>query len=128
MSNQALGSKKWKDIRLRVLARDGYVCTYCGTHLEGGNATVDHITSRKVGGDIWDMDNLTSACKPCNSRKGSRFFNRVSTPLSLKTVLSLRRRSHDHRRRLKSHDGRTKTESSQRKPHQARGKEKTAIR
>jgi 5-methylcytosine-specific restriction endonuclease McrA len=79
LSNQALGSKKWKDIRLRVLARDGYVCTYCGTHLEGGNATVDHITSRKVGGDIWDMDNLTSACKPCNSRKGSRFFNRVST-------------------------------------------------
>lgn len=80
LSNKALGTGKWKDIRLRVLARDGYVCTYCGTHLEGGNATVDHITSRKVGGSLFDMDNLTSACKPCNSRKGSRFFNRVSTP------------------------------------------------
>ncbi len=73
LSNKALGSKKWKDIRLRVLARDG-------THLEGSNATVDHITSRKVGGSLFDLDNLTSACKPCNSRKGSRFFNRVSTP------------------------------------------------
>ena len=80
LSNKALGSKKWKDIRLRVLARDGYVCTYCGTHLEGGNATVDHITSRKVGGEIFDLDNLTSACKSCNSKKGSRFLVPVSTP------------------------------------------------
>lgn len=80
MSKQALGTGKWKALRLRVLARDGYLCTYCGTHLEGGNATVDHITSRKTGGDLFDMDNLTSACKSCNSRKGSRFFRSASTP------------------------------------------------
>jgi len=79
LSKQALGTGKWKALRLRVLARDGYLCTYCGTHLEGGNATVDHITSRKVGGDLFDMDNLTSACKSCNSRKGSRFFRGAST-------------------------------------------------
>lgn len=80
MSKDPLGSGKWKQLRLRVLARDGWVCTYCGTHLEGGNATVDHITSRKTGGDMWDMDNLTSACKSCNSRKGVGFFRRDSTP------------------------------------------------
>lgn len=80
MSKDALGSGKWKQLRLRVLARDGWVCTYCGTHLEGGNATVDHIVSRKTGGDLWDMDNLTSACKSCNSRKGVGFFRRDSTP------------------------------------------------
>ena len=80
LSKSALGSGKWKQLRLRVLARDGWVCTYCGTHLEGGNATVDHITSRKTGGDMWDMDNLTSACKSCNSRKGMGFFRRDSTP------------------------------------------------
>ena len=80
LSKSALGSGKWKQLRLRVLARDGWVCTYCGTHLEGGNATVDHITSRKTGGDMWDMDNLTSACKSCNSRKGMGFFKRDSTP------------------------------------------------
>jgi len=80
LSKSALGSGKWKQLRLRVLARDGWVCTYCGTHLEGGNATVDHITSRKTGGDMWDMDNLTSACKSCNSRKGMGFFRRASTP------------------------------------------------
>ena len=80
LSSRALGTQQWKDLRLRVLARDGYVCTYCGTHLEGGNATVDHITSRKSGGSLFDLDNLTSACKPCNSKKGSRFLSRGSTP------------------------------------------------
>lgn len=80
LSNKALGSARWKLTRLRVLARDGFVCTYCGTHLEGANATVDHITSRKTGGSLFDMDNLTSACKPCNSKKGSRFLSRGSTP------------------------------------------------
>ncbi len=80
LSNKALGSAKWKSLRLRVLARDGFVCTYCGVHLEGANATVDHITSRKVGGSLFDMENLTSACKSCNSRKGSRFLRGRSTP------------------------------------------------
>jgi len=80
LSNQALGSKKWKVIRLRVLARDGWICTYCNKDLKGGDATVDHITSRKTGGDMWDMDNLTSACKACNSAKGTLFFRRGSTP------------------------------------------------
>ena len=80
LSKDALGSGKWKQIRLRVLARDGWVCTYCNKHLEGADATVDHITSRKQGGSLFDMDNLTSACKSCNSSKGSLFFRRDSTP------------------------------------------------
>ena len=80
LTNKALGSAKWKSLRLRVLARDGYTCTYCGTHLEGANATVDHITSRKSGGDLFSLDNLTSACKRCNSKKGSRFLSLASTP------------------------------------------------
>jgi 5-methylcytosine-specific restriction endonuclease McrA len=80
LSKRALGSGKWKMLRLRVLSRDGWVCTYCHKDLKGADATVDHITSRKVGGDIWDMDNLTSACKSCNSRKGAHFFSTGSTP------------------------------------------------
>ena len=80
LSKSALGSGKWKQLRLRVLARDGWQCTYCHKDLKGGDATVDHIVSRKVGGDVFQMENLTSACKSCNSRKGSRFFSTVSTP------------------------------------------------
>ena len=80
LSKDALGSGQWKTMRLRVLARDGWVCTYCNKHLEGADATVDHITSRKQGGSVFDMDNLTSACKSCNSSKGTGFFRRGSTP------------------------------------------------
>ena len=90
LSKSALGSGKWKLIRLRVLARDGWVCTYCHKDLKGADATVDHITSRKVGGDLFDMENLTSACKSCNSRKGSRFFRSGSTPPAFPSNISPR--------------------------------------
>jgi 5-methylcytosine-specific restriction endonuclease McrA len=68
MTNKALGSKKWKDIRLRVLARDGYVCYICG-----GEATqVDHVIPRTKMGDMWDMDNLAAICRRCNLMKGDK--------------------------------------------------------
>jgi len=61
-------SRKYKEQRLRVLARDGYVCVYCNQDAN----TVDHIVSLKQGGDPIDMDNMVACCKRCNSSKGSR--------------------------------------------------------
>jgi 5-methylcytosine-specific restriction endonuclease McrA len=80
LTNKALGSKKWKDIRLRVLARDGYVCYICG-----GEATqVDHVIPRTKMGDMWDMDNLAAVCRTCNIKKGDKqlgvFLGSASTP------------------------------------------------
>ena len=68
--NKELGTTKWKRIRLEVLDRDDRICAYCG----GIADTVDHIQSRVSGGDLWDQDNLVSACKSCNSRKGKKPF------------------------------------------------------
>ena len=34
-------SRKYKEVRLRALARDGYVCHYCGA--ENKDMTIDHI-------------------------------------------------------------------------------------
>ena len=48
MTNRALGSKKWKDLRLRVLARDGRICYVCG----GEANQVDHIVPRVKGGNL----------------------------------------------------------------------------
>lgn len=74
-----LSTGHWKKQRLRVLARDGYTCTYCGDVA----TEVDHIIPRKVGGSH-DMDNLTSACRRCNLLKGARseglFLFRPTTP------------------------------------------------
>ena len=66
--HKALGSGKWKQLRLRILARDGYECAYCGQPAD----SVDHIISRASGGDMWDAENLVACCRRCNSKKGDR--------------------------------------------------------
>jgi len=71
-----IGSKKWKDLRLSVLARDGYICYVCG----GEADQVDHIFPRSKGGSTFDQFNCAAICRKCNLVKGARFFNRKATP------------------------------------------------
>lgn len=53
-----------------ILKRDGYTCQYCGRN-SGERMTIDHVVPRAVGGKtIWE--NVVSACRTCNTRKGSR--------------------------------------------------------
>lgn len=55
--------------RKEVFARDHYTCQYCGT--KSKELTIDHVTPRYRGGrHTWD--NLVSACKSCNHRKGGK--------------------------------------------------------
>ncbi len=58
-------------LRYRILARDGYRCTYCGAGTEDVELQVDHIIPRARGGDT-EPGNLTTACGPCNRGKGDR--------------------------------------------------------
>jgi hypothetical protein len=80
------GTAKWKRVRLEVLARDNYCCYYCG----GPATSVDHIqpVAKSDGENVYDPSYLVSACKPCNSSKGSRsqsfFLASISTPPALK--------------------------------------------
>jgi 5-methylcytosine-specific restriction endonuclease McrA len=76
MSERAIGSGKWKKLRITILDRDGWQCAICG----GPADTVDHIIPRVKGGDMWASDNLQSLCKSDNSRKGGRFFSHKATP------------------------------------------------
>jgi hypothetical protein len=57
--------------RDRLVARDGFVCHYCGHSLEGVDYAADHIVPRSKGGKN-HADNLVLACKRCNSRKNDR--------------------------------------------------------
>ena len=53
-----------------ILKRDGYTCQYCGRN-GGERMTIDHILPRAQGGrTIWE--NVVSACRACNLRKGNR--------------------------------------------------------
>lgn len=53
-----------------VFLRDNYVCQYCGEDVSKKTATLDHILPISHGGrSIWE--NVTTACGPCNARKGN---------------------------------------------------------
>ena len=55
--------------RIEVFRRDGYICQYCGQ--DGKGLTLDHVVPRHRGGrHVWE--NVVSACKRCNRRKGGR--------------------------------------------------------
>jgi 5-methylcytosine-specific restriction endonuclease McrA len=55
--------------RREVFTRDRYTCQYCGH--SGHDLTLDHVVPRHRGGaHTWD--NLVTACKACNHRKGGR--------------------------------------------------------
>ena len=74
-SNGNNGSK-WcrKDLRLAILMRDHLACVYCLvdlTTIDPRDVTLDHVSGGHEPGNN-GPGNLVSACRSCNSRKGSR--------------------------------------------------------
>lgn len=57
--------------RKNLMLRDGHQCQYCGRRPPVRDLNIDHVLPRSRGGDgTWD--NLVTACKGCNLKKGSR--------------------------------------------------------
>jgi 5-methylcytosine-specific restriction endonuclease McrA len=57
--------------RRGVLARDRETCQYCGSQPGRSSLTVDHVLPKSQGGlTLWD--NVVTACRECNHRKGGR--------------------------------------------------------
>lgn len=55
--------------RREVFIRDNYTCQYCGVRTR--DLTIDHVVPKsRNGGHTWE--NLVSACKSCNHRKGGK--------------------------------------------------------
>ncbi|MCP9778883.1 MULTISPECIES: HNH endonuclease [unclassified Cyanobium] len=64
--------------RRNLFHRDGHRCQYCGASAE--HLSVDHVVPRSRGGlDTWE--NVTTACLPCNVRKGNRTPREAAMPL-----------------------------------------------
>lgn len=63
---------EWKETRMRIFIRDDFTCGYCGTR--GGALECDHKTPVSLGGSS-DDENLITACKPCNRKKGAMAFS-----------------------------------------------------
>lgn len=57
--------------RREIFIRDQFCCQYCG--LKTRELTLDHIVPRHRGGQhTWD--NLVSACRTCNHKKGGKLL------------------------------------------------------
>jgi 5-methylcytosine-specific restriction endonuclease McrA len=64
--------------RREVFMRDQYTCQYCG--LKTRDLTLDHVIPRHRGGaHTWE--NLVSACRTCNHRKGGKVLEECRMPL-----------------------------------------------
>ena len=89
MALDKLNSRRYREQRERVFARDGRYCQVCGT--DEGEMHIDHIISRKSGGGH-DLDNLRVLCKSCNLRKGAKndgvFLAQTATPPVFSTYVS----------------------------------------
>lgn len=57
--------------RRGVLMRDRETCQYCGIQPGRTQLTVDHVLPRSRGG-LTTWDNVVTACRDCNHRKGGR--------------------------------------------------------
>jgi len=55
--------------KLEVFNRDRYTCQYCGRQTK--ELTLDHVIPRRRDGEH-NWENVVSACKVCNRRKGGR--------------------------------------------------------
>ena len=78
-NHRVLGTQYWKNRRIEVLQRDGYICTYCGQDAN----SVDHVIPRSAGGDH-SLANLVACCLKCNGKKGNMqqhaFLSHKATP------------------------------------------------
>lgn len=59
-----------KKLRFAVLSRDGFRCRYCGAGPEEQVLHIDHRVPVALGGTN-DIDNLVTACLPCNLGKSA---------------------------------------------------------
>jgi 5-methylcytosine-specific restriction endonuclease McrA len=64
--------------RREIFLRDNFTCQYCG--VRGRDLTLDHVIPRYRGGKhTWD--NLVSACRTCNHRKGGKTVDEAKMAL-----------------------------------------------
>jgi len=59
--------------RFNLFLRDRFACQYCGV---GDDLTFDHVVPRAYGGKT-TWENVTTACAPCNMRKGGRLPSQI---------------------------------------------------
>jgi len=57
--------------RQNILARDRWLCQYCGVKVSTEEMTMDHVVPRSQGGRT-EWENIVTCCVSCNAKKADR--------------------------------------------------------
>lgn len=86
-----------------IFHRDGYTCGYTGKKLSKGEATIDHIIPRSLGGKD-DWENLITCEKKTNFAKGNKtnkeaglsLLKKPLAPMPLPVSATINQSNHPH--------------------------------
>jgi 5-methylcytosine-specific restriction protein A len=67
-------TRRWRKLRLVILARDHYTCALCRRLANH----VDHIVPIARGGAMWNPSNLRTLCRQCNLSLGGRLAQQLA--------------------------------------------------
>ena len=68
-----------RDIMLKVVRRDNYICQVCGHHVLDNEIEIDHIIPHSKGGPT-SVDNLRLLCRDCNRTKSDSLREILDLP------------------------------------------------
>ncbi|MEM4267245.1 MAG: HNH endonuclease signature motif containing protein [Candidatus Woesearchaeota archaeon] len=67
--NAYVKNNYWFFVRRDVLRRDKFRCSICGERKSKSLLDVDHIIPVRLGGQVFDKQNLRTLCKECHKAK-----------------------------------------------------------
>jgi hypothetical protein len=79
-----------RDIMLKVVRRDNYLCQICHTHVPDDQIELDHLIPISKGGPT-TVENLRLLCRPCNRKKSDSISGLLGSSANSKTACRKRR-------------------------------------
>ncbi|PJZ68287.1 HNH endonuclease [Leptospira perolatii] len=96
-------SKRHRLSRENIFLRDNHECVYCGRRLPASKLTLDHVIPKSrwhevpetsKPGTYHTWENLVTACRECNTRKGNRLLHELKWEIPEKRSTNKRRIPH----------------------------------
>lgn len=79
-----------RNLRQRIIERDGYYCVYCDEDLHDKEIHIDHIIPESQGGPT-TYNNLQVTCRKCNTSKGTLTEEEFTRKLKQRAINILNR-------------------------------------
>ena len=89
-----------RERRRAIYNRDSHTCVYCGCKSREG-LTLDHVVPAESGGTN-ETNNLVTACRRCNSRKGAQSLRAFARTIASETNTTTRRVTDRVRKQLRT--------------------------